>query len=296
MEIKMALGAAQLGMTYGIANKTGLPDELTADAILRTAHDAGVRWIDTAAAYGASEERIGGFRDRNPGSGFEIVTKLAGEVSSESEDEVIRSVEGSRIRLGGPFRALLLHKAEQMHSLRRGLASSLERCRDSGWVREFGVSVYTPDEFKFALGFPELSIIQVPLNVFDQRWLQDGLLAAAESAGKRLLIRSVFLQGLLLMEPDEAERRHPLVVEWLKTWRATCTALNRTPAEVAVGFVRAVAPGAMLILGCETREQVNLNAALVRAQGLSGAGMDAMRAFADVPAAIYDPRLWETFK
>ena len=69
MELKMALGTVQLGIEYGAANKTGMPTEEEAIAMIRTAAERGVMSLDTARAYGLSEHRIG--------KAFEIICEYA---------------------------------------------------------------------------------------------------------------------------------------------------------------------------------------------------------------------------
>ena len=56
---RLTLGTAQLGPAYGIANREGRLDDASADAVLSAGWDAGMRWFDTARAYGDSEQRIG---------------------------------------------------------------------------------------------------------------------------------------------------------------------------------------------------------------------------------------------
>jgi hypothetical protein len=53
---EMTLGTAQLGMDYGVANRTGKPPREIATAIVRAAIAHGVTVLDTARAYGDSEE------------------------------------------------------------------------------------------------------------------------------------------------------------------------------------------------------------------------------------------------
>ncbi len=53
---KLTLGIVQLGMEYGIANKSGKPDMEKALEILQTAINKGINSFDTANAYGNSEE------------------------------------------------------------------------------------------------------------------------------------------------------------------------------------------------------------------------------------------------
>ena len=59
IELKMALGTVQLGIEYGAANKTGMPTEEEAIAMICTAAERGIMSFDSARAYGLSEHRIG---------------------------------------------------------------------------------------------------------------------------------------------------------------------------------------------------------------------------------------------
>ncbi len=71
---KIALGTVQFGMKYGVANRFGQPSKETVFDILRLAHIEGVDTLDTAYAYGTSEEIIGEFISRF-GKGFNIISK-----------------------------------------------------------------------------------------------------------------------------------------------------------------------------------------------------------------------------
>ena len=55
----LSLGTAQLGLSYGINNTDGKPDEKKAFEILDCALENGINTLDTAAAYGESEQVIG---------------------------------------------------------------------------------------------------------------------------------------------------------------------------------------------------------------------------------------------
>ena len=56
---RLVLGTAQLGMHYGIANKTGQPDMLAVKSMITGAWEGGVREFDTGQAYGESESVLG---------------------------------------------------------------------------------------------------------------------------------------------------------------------------------------------------------------------------------------------
>jgi len=60
-ESKLVLGTAQLCLDYGIANKSGKPEENKAFEIMKYAAENGINYFDTAYSYGNSETTIGKF-------------------------------------------------------------------------------------------------------------------------------------------------------------------------------------------------------------------------------------------
>lgn len=290
--LPMVLGAAQLGMSYGINGLTEAPTQEQCDAILLEAWKRGVRSLDTARSYGESEARIGEFFRRHPECDFKLVSKLDGKADPANAASVRESIGTSFDKLCRQVDVLLLHNAAHLADWNRGLGDTLEACKKSGWIGSFGVSVYDPNEVETALEMKEISLIQVPLNVFDQRLCGSGLLERAETKGKKIFVRSVFLQGLLLMPLEAAERKLPVASPWLRKWSDVCAELKRVPSELAMNFVRAVAPRASLIFGCDSVEQVRANAELFGTSPLSKAELDRLKEFSEVPAEVYDPRRW----
>src|SRR5262245_15412125 len=73
---KIVLGTAQFGMAYGIANAKGQVPEGEVSKILKLAYAKGIKRLDTASAYGQSEEVIGRCLERLR-LRFNIVSKLS---------------------------------------------------------------------------------------------------------------------------------------------------------------------------------------------------------------------------
>ena len=70
---RIGLGTVQFGMHYGVSNRVGQPDEREVAAILERAVARGVRYLDTASAYGDAEILLG--RHLPAGHRLRIVTK-----------------------------------------------------------------------------------------------------------------------------------------------------------------------------------------------------------------------------
>lgn len=236
---RLMLGSAQFGMPYGIANKAGLPDEVTVAGILERADDYRINAIDTAVAYQLAEERLG----RWPGlPRWQVVTKLPPlpEGVSDVASWVTSQVDGSlqRLSLSG-LHGLLLHQPMQLLDDDRGasLWAAMQAVQSAGKVCRIGYSVYSPEQLDRLWGRFPAQLVQAPFNVFDRRLLTSGWLTTLGRAGAHLHVRSVFLQGLLLLPRTEL----PLTFQkwsrlWI-SWHAWLRQQSLDPVTAALGFV-----------------------------------------------------------
>ena len=76
--------------------------------------------------------------------------------------------------------------------------SKLLALKESGVVGKIGVSVYTPEELEVLVERYRLDLVQVPFNVFDQRFCKTGWFGKLKTMGVEIHCRSLFLQGVLL--------------------------------------------------------------------------------------------------
>ena len=203
---RLGLGTAQFGGDYGITNRRGKVAPAEARRVLDLARAAGIRILDTAPAYGESETALGSMAD--VARDFRIVTKTlpvyAHEIGAEEESAVRMTLSRSRQRLRRDrLDGVLIHHGTAL--LRRGGRRILEAVQDAqarGEIDRLGVSVYDPPELEAVLRLFTPDIVQLPLNLLDQRFALSGLLAQLGSLGVEVHVRTVFLQGALLVSPD----------------------------------------------------------------------------------------------
>lgn len=292
----MALGTVQLGQPYGIANRTGQPGEELAHAILDTAVSLGVRYFDTAQAYGRSEEILGRYLSGEAdelAASVRVVTKLL--LPTKGVAGLEGSLRGSWERLGQtPIWGMLLHREAMLDEWDGLLGETLRTWQEQGRIAHLGVSVHTPEGMQRAIQTPGVDIIQAPASVCDRRMYRSGLIARAEAQGKKLFLRSVFLQGLMLLEPEEAARRLPIAVPLLERLLAFCAQRGVDRRRFAVGYVRHCAPHALLVIGSETVDQVAENCRLVLEASEQDPNLYAEwdAAFPDDEEALVDPSTW----
>jgi aryl-alcohol dehydrogenase-like predicted oxidoreductase len=254
--LKLALGTVQFGLRYGVANVTGqvpLPEVKTILAVART---AGMSVLDTAAAYGESESRLG---EAGVG-GWKIVTKLPplpGDCD-DLETWIAASVETSLRKLGvAKLYGLLLHRsADLAGSSGAPIYNALRRLQAAGAVEKIGVSIYDPSELSALTPARDLQLVQAPYNVLDRRIDQSGWLDRLKQRGVEVHARSAFLQGLLLM--DEASRPQQFA-RWSglwKTWHDWLAEHRLEPLDGALGFALANPAIDRVVVGVELASQL----------------------------------------
>jgi aryl-alcohol dehydrogenase-like predicted oxidoreductase len=273
---RFVLGTVQLGMNYGIANTSGQPDEQAAVAVVRAAWTCGVRCFDTAQAYGKSEEVLGhAFSILGVSRKARVVSKLNPALDPSDRDGLLLSIENSRAALGVPeLHCMMLHRAEWLDRWDEGLGQALCAARDRGLVRHLGVSVYSVEEAERALECDEIDSLQVPCNPWDQRMRTSGLIRRAREQDRTCYVRSVYLQGLLLMDPESVARKMPRAEGASRRWHQLVAEQGSTPAEMCVRFGNSLA--CPLVLGAESEEQVRNNAGLIASPPLDEQTCDAM--------------------
>ncbi len=216
--MKIGLGTVQFGLPYGVANRAGQVTQSDVRSILDLAQAHHIDTLDTAVAYGESEQRLGlaGVQ------GWKIVSKLPSVPVSctDVNDWVVSSVHASLQRLGvARLYGLLLHRPGQL--LEDGgprLYRALEILKSDGLVEKIGVSIYDPVELDDILIDYRMDVVQAPFNVFDRRLINSGWLERLQQRGIELHVRSVFLQGLLLIQraerPGKFERWGGVFAKW----------------------------------------------------------------------------------
>lgn len=286
---RLALGSAQFGLSYGIANTRGRIAHEEALAILEEARRAGIDTIDTAAAYGDSERVLGELGTR----GLRVVTKLPA-IPKHIEDVaawVDRSVAESIARLRVPrLYGLLLHRPQDLLT-RRGdrLYQSIQRVQASGLVKKIGVSVYGPDELDALLPAYPVDLVQAPFSVLDRRLEVSGWMQRLKEQRVELHSRSAFLQGVLLMPAGARPRRFE---RWQPIWRAWHQWLDETglsALQACLGFVLAHPEIDRLVVGVDGSSHFS---EVVAAARLSGAVLMPPSELSSDDLDLIDPSRW----
>lgn len=229
---KISLGSVQFGMDYGISNLSGKVSKAEVLAILKRAIKVGVRTIDTAQAYGDSEIVLGECGVEN----FLVGSKISPiEDICDIRSEYNKSI--GNLKLGNqPLDSLLFHRSSDLINFPNCLLQ-LQALKEEKKVSKIGVSVYSPSELERVLSIFTPDIVQLPMNIFDRRFLKFGLLEKLKSKGIEIHSRSTFMQGLLLMDLEDIEKKFPSYRQHFKNYFRFIESLGIDKIQAPLNFM-----------------------------------------------------------
>lgn len=253
---RLGLGTVQFGLDYGISNRDGVTSVAEVRRILSVASRGEIYCLDTAPAYGDSEARLG--RELSPYTEFKIVTKTPpGAGAVEATNTLKKSlVRLKRARVYG----LLVHHARDLLGYRgQELALALQRMQRDRLVEKIGFSAYEEEEARQAMTVLRSDLVQLPLNVLDQRVYRSGFLADLRKEKVEIHLRSIFLQGLLLMPYQRLPTFFSPIRPTLEKYAAFCNQRGLTAVQGAFAFVKSLDVDVVAIIGVNRADQLEKN-------------------------------------
>ena len=193
----IGLGTWQLGADWGNVSEEDAMD------VLRAAVESGVTFFDTADVYGdgRSERIIGRFLAGNAGQGIMVATKMGRRVEQKEENYTLENfrawTDRSRVNLGTDRLDLVqLHCPPTSVVASDAVFDALDTLVAEDRIAAYGVSVETCDQALTAIARPGAASVQIILNAFRRKPL-DQVLPAAAAAGVGIIARVPLASGLL---------------------------------------------------------------------------------------------------
>ncbi|MDH5716655.1 MAG: aldo/keto reductase [Spirochaetia bacterium] len=260
--MKLGLGTVQFGLKYGISNKTGVTTTDEAEKIIKIALDNKVEIIDTACQYGSSEEVLGKIipLDYN----FKIITKTPSYTfkrkrpitKDDAKNMQLVFFESLKKLNKQKIYSLMLHHCEDLLQENSDyLYEILYNFKEKFLIKKIGVSVYSPEQVKKLIENYNIDLIQIPLNIFDQRFLENNFLQELKDKNIEIHARSAFLQGLLLMKEKEFNPYFNSIRIHFSEYINFLKELNLSQTEAALGFVLGIENVDVVIVGINNSKQ-----------------------------------------
>ncbi len=208
----LGLGTVKFGRNEQVKYPSGfdLPSNKEILELLGIAQEEGINLLDTAPAYGTSEERLGALLG-NQRDDWVIISKageefIAGESRFDfSEQAITSSVERSLQRLKTDrIEAVLLHSdGNDVDILENsGAVIALQKLKDAGKILAIGISTKTVEGGKFAVSLG-MDIVMATYNPWHTE--EEAILDAAQKTGCSIFLKKAFGSGWFGTDNSKSE-------------------------------------------------------------------------------------------
>ena len=254
---KIAIGTANFGMQYGVANSQGKLSKKSVSEILGLARSLGVTCLDTANAYGESQKVLGEFGVHD----WRVVSKIS-TIPQDCKDIsyfVRAQIELILTSLNlSDFETVLVHNSKDLTGESGNeVYEALQDAKSRGQVEKIGVSIYDPNDLESIMSQFQIDVVQAPINVFDNRLQDSGWLDRLASMGVEVHARSVFLQGVLLSAVAQNN-------DFFKPWKSTFEKWNifsensgTTPLINCIKHVNSYEKATFAVVGIDSAQNLS---------------------------------------
>ncbi len=202
-----------------------------------------------------------------------------------------RAIQESRSKLRiDAIDGYLLHRASDWRRL--SVRAALRGAQENGTIQSIGVSSYDADEVMDLLDIEGFDILQIPFSIFDRRAHTSGLLDRTNALGVAVCARSIFLQGLLFLDPMRPDPDFRDAAPHLSALRGIAAEAGCDLATIAIQGALDMEGIATVIVGLYAADQVDQAVASAAARLDTSVIEEAIRVAGAIPANIRDPRLW----
>lgn len=262
---KIIIGTAQFGSDYGITNSKGEVSLSEIKKIILEANNNGVNCFDTAPIYGNAEVKLGKCLEKNS----KVITKVFEIKDKNIDKNNLKEVEKvffkslKNLKLNKIY-ALLIHSVKDLYKNNsKILVEFLENLKKNNIVEKLGISIYEKKDFENTIKIFKPDIIQIPINIFDQRLLKKKFVNFIKNMDIEIHARSIFLQGLLLSKEELIPNHLFFIKNYLSKFKKKLEAKGLKPMEACLSFINNVSAIDKIVVGVsslnEFKEILNTN-------------------------------------
>ena len=285
----LCLGTAQFGQKYGISN----PDVTIPIEKIHSILDYYLKHnnlIDTAKNYGNCEEIIGDYIQKKKTHSLKVFSKDKLEnINRKYVQETLKLLNIKNLF------CIFLHNPNDLNEFSIKKKMEVKKCKKLNLFNYLGASIYNDEQFNQALNNSEIDIIQIPFNLFDQRAIKLKWLQKAKQKNKLILIRSIYLQGLLLMDINKIPKHLEHAKKHIKLCDNLCEKFNIKRIDLCTSFINQNTKNNIILFGCyslnqlkETLDSIN-NKSLLSKENLK----EIITHFSNIEESIYNPIRWQ---
>lgn len=252
MTNNIALGTANFGVKYGVDRK--VLEEKNLKKIINLAKIKNVKIIDTSTEYLNSEKVLGNLNI----SDFKIVTKI--KIPNDFVNRNIKQLERKffkslkELKVKKVYGLLFQNCEEIVKKKNYHIFNFFLRLKQKGYIEKIGFSVYCPKVLRDIIKIFKFDIIQIPINIFDQRFLKSKILFKLKKNNVEIHARSIFFHGLLLKKNLLSFNKF-YINQNFKEWESFVRINNINKLKFLINFVSNIKEIDFCVVGFENFNQ-----------------------------------------
>jgi aryl-alcohol dehydrogenase-like predicted oxidoreductase len=253
--MRLVIGGAQIGMSYGIFNDKKVSKKAIIK-IKKIIKKSNINHIDTASSYGVSEKIIG----ENKLNKLNIITKIKLPIIPKKNinEFVNKSIKKSLNNLKvKKIQGLLVHDYRDLIGDKGQIfLASLKELKKKKIIKSIGLSIYDPSDLEKIWKFWKPDLVQAPLNIFDQRIIKSGWVNTLKKFNVKIFIRSCFLQGLLIGNQNSLQipKKHRELLISFNKW---CEKKKISRIKACLHFVKQFKKIDFVLVGFNSPDQLS---------------------------------------
>lgn len=248
----LVIGTSNFNQNYGLSNKKLKEKEI--QKILSLAKKNNINYIDTALDYNLTVN----FTKKISFKKFKIITKF--KLPKNDRKNFVNNLElmfFKEIKKFGikKFHAILLHRSSDLNTIYgKQIIKALLSLKKKKLIKYIGVSIYEFKEFKKIPSSFRIDLVQIPVNIFDQRFLNKKILNYFLKKEIKLQARSIFLQGGILRKNKKIKKLSIFQDKFAKHCKKNLT----DPLTGSLSFVKNVNHLRYINIGIDNIKQLRM--------------------------------------
>lgn len=292
---KIVIGTANFNSNYGFEKRRVSKKNIK--KIITFAKKNRIINFDTAIDYSIPKNFFQFKNQRN----FKIISKF--NIPKKNSKKFIKNFENKILHhinyIGiNNLEGLLFHNIQDIKNKNfNHLINIIKLLKKKKIIKKFGFSIYNPNEINLILNKVKPDIIQAPLNLFDQRILNQGYLNILKKKKIEIHIRSIFLQGTLVSPINQIiKSKLPFkLLEKIRDLEKFCKKNNITRLEICSDFINKIKKIDKIIIGTKNDSQLEKIVYLFKNQKKKKLSLNYDQ-FQQFNTKIIDPRKWKKIK
>jgi aryl-alcohol dehydrogenase-like predicted oxidoreductase len=251
--MQLILGTANAGSKYSL-NQYQKLDKKNLIKIIQFAKKNKIKTYDTAPKYKNAEKILGSLSFNK----INIITKIPNLSNKDLKSNILTQVLKSKKNLKvKKLYGLLIHDIAFFKKQDpREVVEIISEIKKRGIVKKIGFSVYDPEDIDFVLKYIKPDLVQIPLSLFDRRFIIKKKITKLHSLGVEVHVRSIFMKGLLLVSDNKIPRKLHGLNFFLKKFNTWCNKNRITKLQAAINFIKNVKNIDGVVVGVDSVDQL----------------------------------------